>query len=69
MKLKSISYKPGARLNLDIEMETSTGKTYCYIKSIFEMHKRYGWSKFIIIAPPNAYVYSVKFSLTGVELK
>ncbi|GAB1354163.1 DEAD/DEAH box helicase family protein [Erysipelotrichia bacterium] len=39
------------KLHLDIEMETGTGKTYCYIKTIFEMNKRYGWSKFIIIVP------------------
>lgn len=41
----------GCRINLDIEMETGTGKTYCYIKTIFEMNKRYGWSKFIIMVP------------------
>lgn len=41
----------GCRLNFDIEMETGTGKTYCYIKTIFEMHKLYGWSKFIIVVP------------------
>lgn len=40
-----------APVNLDIEMETGTGKTYCYIKTIFEMYKQYGWSKFIIIVP------------------
>ncbi|MEZ5946907.1 MAG: DEAD/DEAH box helicase family protein [Hyphomonas sp.] len=39
------------RFNLDVEMETGTGKTYCYIKTIFEMNKRYGWSKFIIMVP------------------
>ncbi|MFC6674083.1 type III restriction-modification system endonuclease [Marinobacterium aestuariivivens] len=39
------------RLHLDVEMETGTGKTYCYIKTIFEMNKRYGWSKFIIMVP------------------
>jgi type III restriction enzyme len=38
-------------INLDIEMETGTGKTYCYIKTIFEMNKKYGWNKFIIIVP------------------
>ena len=32
-------------------METGTGKTYCYIKTIFELNKRYGWSKFIIVVP------------------
>lgn len=39
------------RFNFDIEMETGTGKTYCYIKTMFEMNKRYGWSKFIIMVP------------------
>lgn len=40
-----------SRLNLDVEMETGTGKTYVYIKSIFELHRNYGWSKFIIVVP------------------
>lgn len=40
-----------SRVHLDVEMETGTGKTYCYIKTIFEMNKRYGWSKFIIMVP------------------
>lgn len=39
------------KLNLDIEMETGTGKTYCYIKSIFELNRQYGWNKFIIVVP------------------
>ena len=39
------------RFHLNVEMETGTGKTYCYIKTIFEMNKRYGWSKFIIMVP------------------
>lgn len=38
-------------LNLDVEMETGTGKTYCYIKTMFELNKAYGWSKFIIVVP------------------
>jgi type III restriction enzyme len=38
-------------LNLDVEMETGTGKTYCYIKSIFEMNKLFGWTKFIVVVP------------------
>ena len=40
-----------SRVNLDIEMETGTGKTYCYIKTIFELNKQFGWSKFIIVVP------------------
>ncbi len=43
--------RTGCKYNLDIEMETGTGKTYCYIKTIFEMNKHYGWSKFIVIVP------------------
>lgn len=39
----------GCKVNLDVEMETGTGKTYCYIKTIFEMNKRYGWTKFIVV--------------------
>lgn len=38
-------------LRLTIEMETGTGKTYTYIKTMYELHKRYGWSKFIIVVP------------------
>ena len=53
----------GCRINLDIEMETGTGKTYCYIKTIFEMNKRYGWSKFIIMAPSIAIREGVHKSL------
>ena len=43
--------KTGCPINLDIEMETGTGKTYCYIKTVFELNKRYGWSKFIVVVP------------------
>lgn len=37
--------------NFDIEMETGTGKTYVYLRTIFELHKNYGFSKFIIVVP------------------
>lgn len=47
---KLISTK-ASPVNLDIEMETGTGKTYCYVKTIFELNKQYGWSKFIIVVP------------------
>lgn len=53
---------PGAP-NLDIEMETGTGKTYVYIKTIMELNKRYGWSKFIIVVPSVAIREGVKKSL------
>ena len=38
-------------INLDVGMETGTGKTYCYVKSMFELNARYGWSKFIVVVP------------------
>ena len=41
----------GCNVNLDVEMETGTGKTYCYVKTFFEMNKRYGWTKFIVVVP------------------
>lgn len=41
----------GSPLNLNIEMETGTGKTYCYIRTMFELNAKYGWSKFIIVVP------------------
>lgn len=47
--------KPSEKLeghfNLTIEMETGVGKTYTYIKTMYELNKAYGWSKFIIIVP------------------
>ncbi|WP_113479710.1 DEAD/DEAH box helicase family protein [Hyphomicrobiales bacterium] len=61
------SYKRDAlaatRVHLDVEMETGTGKTYCYIKTIFEMNKRYGWSKFIVMVPSIAIREGVAKSL------
>ena len=38
-------------MNFSVEMETGTGKTYVYLRSIFEMHQRFGFSKFIIVVP------------------
>ncbi|MGJ5713581.1 DEAD/DEAH box helicase family protein, partial [Staphylococcus auricularis] len=39
------------KLTLSLEMKTGTEKTYTYIKTIFELNKQYGWSKFIIVVP------------------
>lgn len=51
----SVEYRTSAPisscLNLDIKMETGTGKTYVYTKTIYELHKRYGFNKFIIAVP------------------
>ena len=59
----SLVVSAGCKFNLDVEMETGTGKTYCYIKTIFEMNKRYGWSKFIIMVPSIAIREGVQKSL------
>lgn len=50
MPSPSLSKGMGA-VNLDIEMETGTGKTYVYIKTMFELNKQYGWSKYIVVVP------------------
>ncbi len=54
--------KSAAPINLDIEMETGTGKTYVYIKTMMELHKRYGWSKYIVVVPSIAIREGVKKS-------
>lgn len=51
IKLSSCLAPSIGACSLDIEMETGTGKTYVYIKTMFELNKRYGWSKFIIVVP------------------
>lgn len=45
------SPKLEGRYNLTIEMETGVGKTYTYIKTMYELNKHYGWSKFIVVVP------------------
>ena len=56
-----------AAVNLDIEMETGTGKTYVYIKTMFELNKQYGWSKFIVVVPSIAIREGVAKSFTMLE--
>lgn len=63
---KNLSHDLG-RLGLDIEMETGTGKTYVYIKTMFELNKRYGWSKFIVVVPSIAIREGVYKSFTMLE--
>lgn len=53
--------------SLDIEMETGTGKTYVYIKTMYELNKNYGWSKFIVIVPSIAIREGVKKSFEMTE--
>jgi type III restriction enzyme len=48
---QALAPSPPCAINLDVEMETGTGKTYVYIKTMFELHQRYGWTKFIVVVP------------------
>lgn len=50
-KLSLTQIGPRQAYNFSIEMETGTGKTYTYIRTIMELNKRYGWIKFIIVVP------------------
>lgn len=50
------------RCSLDVEMETGTGKTYVYIKTMYELNEHYGWSKFIVVVPSIAVREGVKKS-------
>ena len=62
IKLSPSLIKDLGRCSLDVEMETGTGKTYVYIKTMFELNKRYGWSKFIVVVPSIAIREGVKKS-------
>lgn len=58
------SPKLEGRYNLTIEMETGVGKTYTYIKTMYELNKHYGWSKFIVVVPSIAIREGVYKSFT-----
>lgn len=62
IKLSPELVKSLGRCSLDVEMETGTGKTYVYIKTMFELNKVYGWSKFIVVVPSIAIREGVKKS-------
>ena len=62
IRLSESLVKTHGRCSLDVEMETGTGKTYVYIKTMFELNKRYGWSKFIVVVPSVAIREGVKKS-------
>ncbi len=55
------------RFNLTIEMETGVGKTYTYIKTMYELNKWYGWSKFIVVVPSVAIREGVYASFQATE--
>lgn len=66
-KLPKSERKNACRVELDVEMETGTGKTYVYTKTMLELHKLYGWSKFIIIVPSIAIREGVRQSLANTD--
>lgn len=67
IKVSPSLVKDLGRCSLDVEMETGTGKTYVYIKTMFELNKRYGWTKFIVVVPSIAIREGVKktFEITS----
>ena len=62
----SLAKGPGV-VALDVEMETGTGKTYAYTKTIFELNRRFGWTKFAIVVPSVAIREGVAKSLSVTE--
>jgi type III restriction enzyme len=54
-------------LNFSVEMETGTGKTYVYLRTIFELNKNYNFSKFIILVPSIAIKEGVKSSIVSMR--
>lgn len=67
LKLSNSLIGNNGACTLDIEMETGTGKTYVYTKTMYELNEKYGWSKFIIIVPSVAIREGVKKSLEITE--
>lgn len=65
--LKPIEELEGEGIHLTVEMETGTGKTYTYIKTMYELNKHYGWSKFIIVVPSVAIREGVYNSFTSMS--
>ncbi len=57
----------GRLRDFTVEMETGTGKTYCYIRSIYELNRRYGLTKFIIVVPSVAIREGVEKSFRSMK--
>lgn len=65
--LKPIDQLEGDGRTLTIEMETGTGKTFTYIKTMYELNKLYGWTKFIVVVPSIAIREGVLSSFESME--
>lgn len=63
------NYTQSNYLNLDIKMETGTGKTYVYTKTMFELHKKFGINKFIVLVPTVAIKEGAKAFLKSSYMK
>lgn len=63
------NYRDSDYLNIDIKMETGTGKTYVYTRTMFELHKNYGINKFIVLVPSVAIKEGAKQFLTSSYMK
>ncbi len=68
--LRAVQLRNGLRqddrldaMDFAVEMETGTGKTYVYLRTALELHKRYGWTKFVIVVPSVAIKQGVLKSL------
>lgn len=57
----------GVGMAFTIEMETGTGKTYTYIKTMYELNERYGWTKFVVIVPSIAIREACKKSFESMQ--
>ena len=62
-----IQHQSPCEINLNVEMETGTGKTYVYIKTMLELNERYGWSKFIIVVPSIAIREGIRESFRSTQ--
>lgn len=67
IKISEKLIKDIGKCSLDVEMETGTGKTYVYIKTMFELNAKYGWSKFIVVVPSIAIREGVRKSFEMME--
>lgn len=67
IKLSEVLTDSLGACSLDVEMETGTGKTYVYIKTIFELNRQYGWSKFIVVVPSVAIREGVRKSFDTMQ--
>ena len=63
------NYMNSDYLNIDVKMETGTGKTYVYTRTMFELHKNYGINKYILLVPSVAIKEGVKQFLKSVYMK